>query len=388
MYRQFFPVIAQHPKRYFFDNAATTQYCQATLDATQLLNSKTRANVARSTYQEAEFISDAYEQARQTIADLLAVKSNEIIFCRGTTDALNIAARCLIENLQQEQAVLISDAEHHSNFLPWLELCKQRKKPLYRLPVNANGAIDFTQLEHFRDKNIAVVAITHCSNVTGVISDIALLAKWCQKNNAKLVLDGAQMIQHKLPNIAELEADVYCLSGHKAFASSGIGILYAKEELLEQWQPISWGGGMILKLAEMIDNPLEPQNSNNHWFKAPQKFEAGTPPYQQAIILAKALEWFASLEQTPLQKHHQALFHKADEILQKYDFVNYIHNPKLPRHPIFAFNIEGLHPHDAAQLFDSHGFCLRAGHHCAKPLMKSLQSLMPAYASVYPVTIP
>jgi cysteine desulfurase/selenocysteine lyase len=371
-YQHDFPAIFANPQRHFFDNAATTQACQVAIDTKHSLDSQFRTNIARGVYQEAEKISEAYEEARQTIAELIGAKNNEIVFCRGTTDALNISARCIIENLSPEKGVLISDAEHHSNFLPWLELCKKHNIPLYRLPVNTDGAIDFAQLTNFDNNNIGIVAITHCSNVTGIISDIELVSKWCKKNQALLVLDGAQMMQHSIPNMRELGADVYCFSGHKAFATSGIGVLYAKEQLLESWQPVTWGGGMILKLPPVNNNPLLLQEEENLWAPAPQKFEAGSPPYEQAIILSKALKWLADLEQEPLKKHHQALFNKAYEIMNCYDFIDNIGNVKESRNPIFSFNIKSIHPHDAAQLFDSLGFCLRAGHHCAKPLLHSL----------------
>lgn len=368
MYKHFFPAVCQNPKRHFFDNAATTQYCQAALDSSAQLDELPRANISRGVYREAERISELYEQARQSIAKIIGVKAHEIIFCRSTTDGLNIAARCLLENLQSGQGVLVSDAEHHSNFLPWMELCKQKKRPFYRLSLDENGAIDLAQLAQFEDKNIAVLAITHCSNLTGVITDMPSIAQWCEDHDIILVVDGAQMLQHTIPNLSQFNAHVYAFSGHKVFAGSGIGVLYANEQLLEKWQPVAWGGGMVLDIPLL--HTCSP--TDNQWLQTPQKFEAGTPSYQQAIILADTLKWLDSLDQHAFHQHHQSLFAQAENILQQYDFIDVIGHTQQPRHPIFAFNIRALHPHDAAQLFDQLGFCVRAGHHCAKPLMHHL----------------
>lgn len=377
MYRRFFPAVSQYPQRHFFDNAATTQMCQVAIDAAIMLNQMPRANVGRGVYQEAEEISELYEHARTTIANCIGAKTHEIIFCRGTTDALNMAARALVETMTKDQSVVISDAEHHSNFLPWVELCQQKNYPVYRLPVSAKGVIDLSYLSELTDRNIAILSITHCSNVTGIINDMATITKWCRQNNVSLVVDGAQMVQHHLPDVSQLDVDVYCFSGHKSFAGSGLGVLYINENLLENWHPTIWGGGMIANMTGLnqpsLKANLHAKRISHDWLTAPQKLEAGTPSYQQAVILSQALQWFAKLSPEPLKNHHQALFDKADSILQKYDFIDYLHNPDQPRNPIFSFNYHTLHAHDAAQLFDQLGFCVRAGHHCAKPLMHSLQ---------------
>ena len=362
--RDEFPLLAEAPELHYLDSAATAQIHRLALDAVVRHETTSRANVSRGTYRLAEAADLAYEQARHTAARFLNANSaDEIIFTSGATASLNLVAHAFGGTLKAGDRVVISVAEHHSNFVPWQMLRERTGIELALIPVTAAGQLDLARLPELIDSRCRLVAVTHCSNVTGAWTDVATLVAAARKVGAKVLLDGAQAVQHGPPDVRGLGVDFYAFSGHKCFGPGGVGVLWGRGEVLEAMPPFLTGGGMIASVT--------PQAST--WAAPPQRFEAGTPPIAQAVGLGAALEWMMMIDWRQIHARESRLCESLMEGLLRIPVLRLLGpEASAQRAPIVSFEISGLHPHDICQVLDAHNLALRGGHHCAQPLMAAL----------------
>lgn len=360
-WRKHFPLLANHPRLHYLDNAATGQLCEAAFDAVTHHELTHRANVLRGTYRLAEQADAAYEKARRQVAAYLnAVDMEEVVFTAGTTASINLVAHAFGDGLKPGDEVVLSLAEHHSNFVPWQMLRDRRGVVLRILPLTADGRIDMARLGETLTPRCRLVAVTHASNVTGAVTDLAPLIAAAHAVGARVLVDGAQAVQHGPVFVASLGADFYAFSGHKAFGPTGVGVLWGKAEALEKLPPFLGGGGMIGRVTV----------EETTWAPPPRRFEAGTPPIAQAVGLGAALDWLRTQPWEDMHAYTARLAQRLSEGLAVLPGLTLL-GPRDMRQrlPIVSFNLAGIHPHDACQILDEHGVAVRGGHHCAQPLM-------------------
>ncbi|WP_099833253.1 cysteine desulfurase [Streptococcus suis] len=358
----------------YLDNAATTQKPQQVLDVLADYYQKDNANVHRGVHTLSERATARYEGARQKVADFIQAKSNkEILFTRGTTTSLNWVAQFAKEILQPDQEVIISVQEHHSNIIPWQQACQQTGAKL-RYVTLKNGELDMDHLRSLLSSKTKFVSLAHVSNVLGSIAPIGEIAELVHQVGAYLVVDGAQSVPHMAVNVQELDVDFFAFSGHKMLGPTGIGVLYGKEELLNRMSPVEFGG-------EMIDFVYEQSAT---WKELPWKFEAGTPNIAGAIGLGAAIDYLTEIGMEAIQAHEAELVNYVFPKLQAIPGLTIYGSQDLSKRTgVIAFNLDDLHPHDVATALDYEGVAVRAGHHCAQPLLRYLQVPATVRASFY-----
>ncbi|MCF1632422.1 cysteine desulfurase [Tetragenococcus koreensis] len=377
--RQEFPILNQvinDESLVYLDNAATTQKPEAVLQTIGSYYHEDNANVHRGVHTLAERATEKYEDAREKVRQLINAKeAAEVLFTRGTTTGLNWVAQSFGDAFVQEgDEIVISYMEHHSNVVPWQQLAKRKKAVLKYVPLTKDGFLDMTKARQQVTDKTVIVAITHASNVLGVINPIAELASLAHDHQAIMVVDGAQAAPHMPVDVQELDADFYAFSGHKMCGPTGIGVLYGKRNWLEQMEPVEFGG-------EMIDF-VHPYEST--WTELPWKFEAGTPNIAGGIGLGSAIDYLNKIGLTDIYRHEKELVHYVLPQLQAIDGLT-IYGPADPHDHtgVIAFNLDGLHPHDVATALDMEGVAVRAGHHCAQPLLEYLDVIATVRASFY-----
>ncbi|HEL1907565.1 TPA: cysteine desulfurase [Streptococcus suis] len=358
----------------YLDNAATTQKPQQVLDVLADYYQKDNANVHRGVHTLSERATARYEAARQKVADFIQAKSSkEILFTRGTTTSLNWVAQFAKEILQPDQEVIISVQEHHSNIIPWQQACQQTGAKL-RYVTLKDGELDMDHLRSLLSSKTKFVSLTHVSNVLGGVVPIGEIAELVHQVGAYLVVDGAQSVPHMAVNVQELDVDFYAFSGHKMLGPTGIGVLYGKEELLNLMSPVEFGG-------EMIDFVYEQSAT---WKELPWKFEAGTPNIAGAIGLGAAIDYLTEIGMDAIQAHEAKLVNYVFSKLQAIPELTIYGSQDLSKRTgVIAFNLDDLHPHDVATALDYEGVAVRAGHHCAQPLLRYLQVPATVRASFY-----
>ncbi|AWX96163.1 cysteine desulfurase [Streptococcus suis] len=358
----------------YLDNAATTQKPQQVLDVLADYYQKDNANVHRGVHTLSERATARYEAARQKVADFIQAKSSkEILFTRGTTTSLNWVAQFAKEILQPDQEVIISVQEHHSNIIPWQQACQQTGAKL-RYVTLKDGELDMDHLRSLLSSKTKFVSLAHVSNVLGGVVPIGEIAELVHQVGAYLVVDGAQSVPHMAVNVQELDVDFYAFSGHKMLGPTGIGVLYGKEELLNLMSPVEFGG-------EMIDFVYEQSAT---WKELPWKFEAGTPNIAGAIGLGAAIDYLTEIGMDAIQAHEAELVDYVFPKLQAIPGLTIYGNQDLSKRTgVIAFNLDDLHPHDVATALDYEGVAVRAGHHCAQPLLRYLQVPATVRASFY-----
>ena len=346
---------------HYLDNGATSQTPTAVLDAVAAHETAARANVLRGVHTLAERATEAYEKARKDVAHYVgAPDADELIFTGGTTSGINLVAHAYGDMLNEGDEIVISMLEHHSNIVPWQLLRDRRGIVLKTLPATEDGRIDLDHLAEIVTEKTRLIAVTHVSNVTGAVTDVARIVDAAGAVGAKVLLDGAQAVPHGAIDVAALGIDFYAFSGHKMFAPNGIGGLWAKRELLDQMPPFM-GGGEMIRSVTMEKTSYAPP---------PHKFEAGTPPIAQAVGLAAAARWAMALDDGAVTAHVNRLMGRILEGFGARDAVRVIGPEGLQgRAPVISFDIDNVHPHDVCTILDSHGVALRGGHHCAQPLM-------------------
>ena len=375
--RKDFPILDQivnDEPLVYLDNAATTQKPKAVLEAVNRYYQENNANVHRGVHTLAERATASYEAARETVRRFInASSTKEVLFTRGTTTGLNCIGRFAEEILEEGDEVLISIMEHHSNILPWQEACRKTGAKLVYAYLK-DGGLD---LEDFREKltdRTKFVSITHASNVLGVINPIQELAQLAHEKGAIMVVDGAQSVPHMKIDVQKLDADFFVFSGHKMAGPTGIGVLYGKEHYLNQMSPVEFGG-------EMIDFVYEQSAT---WKELPWKFEAGTPNMAGAIGLAAAIDYLEAIGMDAIEHHEQDLIAYVFPKLQAIEGLKIYGSQDLAkRSGVISFNLGNLHPHDLATALDYEGVAVRAGHHCAQPLIQYLEVPATARVSFY-----
>ncbi|EPS1084942.1 cysteine desulfurase [Listeria monocytogenes] len=374
-----FPILAQEinekPLAYL-DNAATSQKPKQVIEALTHYYEFDNANVHRGVHTLAARATDAYEAARGKVAKFIHAREvAEIIFTRGTTSAINLVVDSYAEaNIEAGDEIVISYLEHHSNLIPWQQLAKRKGAVLKYIELEEDGTISVEQAKKTIGEKTKIVALAHVSNVLGTITPMKEIAAIAHQFGAVILVDGAQAVPHMEVDVVDLDADFYAFSGHKMMAPTGIGALYCKRELLDAMEPTEFGGEMI-DFVELYDST---------WKELPWKFEAGTPIIGGAIALGAAIDYLAEVGLANIHAHEQALASYAIEEMSKIEGIT-IYGPKdaSKRCGLVTFNLEGAHPHDIATILDEDGIAIRAGHHCAQPLMKWLDVSSTARASFY-----
>ena len=360
--REEFPALRQQiygKNLIYFDNGATSQKPKLVLDAINLFYSKENANIHRGVHYMSQKATTEYEAARQRIQRYLgARKSEEIIFTKGTTDSINLVAYSFGLSLSAGDEVLISAMEHHSNIVPWQMLCERQGCKLKVAPINQRGELILEEFDKLLSKKTKLVAITHISNTLGTINPVKEIIEKAHAVGAKVLVDGAQSIQHMHINVKEMNCDFYVFSSHKVFGPTGIGVLYGKEELLDRMPPYQGGGDMISRVT------FERTTYN----ELPFKFEAGTPHIAGGICLGKAFEFLESIDMESAERHERELAKYAEDMLDTFEGLQIIGEAKN-KTSVVSFSVKGIHPFDIGTLLDKQGIAVRTGHHCTQPLM-------------------
>ena len=369
MNRKYFPILEQKvnsEKLIYLDNAATSQIPQQVIQAMTDHYHLDHANIHRGVHTLAQRSTDAYEQARQTLAKFLQCQSHEIIFTRGTTEGMNLLIQSgLADHLQEGDIVLTSRLEHHSTLVPLQEVCRRKNSQLTY--VELDEAYQW-QLDQWINENpklvekVKAIVIGHVSNVLGVEQDIKEISQWAKQEGILVFVDGAQAVPHMTVNLSELEVDGYSFSSHKMHGPTGIGVCFIRQNFGKKMAPLFFGGEMINEVGDYQSDFKE----------MPWKFEAGTMPISQVIGLEAAVKFIQSIGYEVIQAHVHKLTNYAYSELKKIPgialYQDYVHQ----NHGIISFNFEGIHPHDVATAYDMEGIAVRAGHHCAQPLMRYL----------------
>lgn len=377
--RQQFPILFQEVNDeplVYLDNAATTQKPKAVLDKLTYYYEHDNANVHRGVHTLAERATKEYEEAREKVRAFINAKETaETLFTRGTTTSLNWVAKSYGDlAVEAGDEIVISYMEHHSNIIPWQQLAERKGATLKYIEITADGFLDMESAKKQITDKTKIVSIAHVSNVLGVINPVAELAELAHSHGAVLVVDGAQAVPHMPVDVQASDADFYAFSGHKMCGPTGIGVLYGKRELLDQMEPVEFGGEMI-DFVNLYDST---------WKELPWKFEAGTPNIAGAIALGAAIDFLTEIGLEEIHQHEAELVAYVLPKLLAIEGLT-VYGPQDPAHHtgVLAFNLDGLHPHDTATALDMEGVAVRAGHHCAQPLLNYLDVPATARASFY-----
>ena len=379
-----FPILAQEingkPLAYL-DSAVTAQKPRQMLDAMTSFYETSYANVHRGVYALAERATEAFEGAREKVARFVnAPSSREIVFTRNATEALNLVAYAWgLSNLGPGDVVIVTELEHHSNFVPWQYVSKRRGAEFRMIPLTESGELDLDALDGLaREGQVKVVATNLVSNALGTINPVERLATWAHEQGAIMVADAAQAAPHRKIDVQALGCDFLAFSAHKLCGPSGVGALWGRRELLEAMEPFNLGGHMIRKV----------QFEETTWGDLPHKFEAGTAPIAEAVGFGAAIDYVSAAGLEAIEQHeHELLAYALDKIADVPGIQLY--GPSADRRAgIVSFNMEGVHPHDVAQVLDWEGVAIRAGHHCCQPLMQRLGVAATNRASFYLYTVP
>jgi cysteine desulfurase/selenocysteine lyase len=365
----------------YLDSAVTSQKPRQMLDAMREFYEHSYGNVHRGVYQLSERATAAFEQAREKVRAFVNAPSHrEIIFTRQATEALNLVAYAWgLNNLGPGDIVIVTELEHHSNFVPWQYIAKRTGAGFRMLPLTETGELELEPLETFADEgNVKVVATNLVSNGLGTINPVDKVSQWAHEHGAIMVCDAAQAAPHVPLDVQALGCDFLAFSGHKMCGPSGVGALWGKAEILEAMEPFNLGGHMIRKV----------RFEETTWGELPHKFEAGTSPIAEAVGLAAAIDYLSGIGLEPIAAHEHELTEYALERLSEIDGITLYGPPAERRAGIISFNLGDIHPHDVAQVLDMDGVAIRAGHHCCQPLMQKLGVAATNRASFYLYSIP
>ena len=344
----------------YLDNAATTQKPEKVIKALESYYRSINSNIHRGVHTLSIRATKAYEEARSKVAAFInAEHREEIIFVRGATEAINLVASSYVRPiLKEDDQIIISQMEHHANIVPWQIICEQKKAELKIIPMNVKGELLIEEIEGMISEKTKFISINHVSNSLGTVNRIEDVIKIAHGNNLRIMIDGAQAVQHLSVDLMKLNADFYCFSGHKVYAPTGIGVLYGKKELLEKMPPYQGGGDMIKSVTfeKTIYNDI------------PNRFEAGTPNIAGAIGLGVAIDYLVSIGIENIAKHEKELLDYATQEIRKIEGVRIIGNA-VEKASVLSFVIEEIHPHDIGTILDKQGVAIRTGHHCTQPTM-------------------
>ena len=384
--RQDFPILGRTvrngKKLVYLDSAATSQKPLSVLDAERNFYLNHNAAAHRGAHLLAEEATDAFEGARAVVADFISAQSSEIVFTKSATESINVVSYGFSNHLpkndpfyiNEQNNIVVTQLEHHANLLPWQQLAKRSGAKLSWLGITKDAQIDISNIESVINEKTKIVAITHQSNVSGAITQLAPIVKRAREVGAILLLDACQSVPHMAVDVNKLDVDFLTYSGHKAVGPTGVGVLWGRSELLEKMEPMITGGSMIDHAT--IESAT--------WAKAPKKFEAGVPNMAQAVGLGAALNYLTKIGMGKIHAHEEILVERALTGLQNISGVEIIGSKtSVNRGSAISFTIEGVHPHDVGQVLDDLGIAVRTGHHCAWPLMQELKLNATTRASFY-----
>jgi cysteine desulfurase/selenocysteine lyase len=344
----------------YFDNGATTHKHQSVIDRVTNFYSNENANIHRGVHTLSQEATSAYEEARVKIQKYINAKhEHEVLFTKGTTDSINLVAYSFGAFINEGDEIIISALEHHSNIVPWQMLCERKNATLKFIPINDKGEFILDELDNLLTEKTKLVAVNHISNSLGTINNIEYIIEKTHKIGAKVLIDGAQSIQHMKVDVQDLDCDFYAFSGHKLFGPTGVGILYGKEDVLNAMPPYQGGGDMIKEVT------LEKTTYND----LPHKFEAGTPNIAGGIGLGTAFDFLASLDMDAVHHHETELLNYATKRLKDIEGIK-IYGEAKNKTSVISFLVEGTHPYDVGTLLDKMGIAVRTGHHCTQPVME------------------
>lgn len=377
MIRKDFPILKESingKPLVYLDSAATSQKPRQVIDAMKTYYETSNANVHRGVHTLGSRATDAYEAARSNVAKFINAKRDEqIVFTRGTTESLNMVAHGYARpRLKPGDEIIITPMEHHSNLIPWQQVAKATGATLTYLPLQTDGTIELGDVEKAITARTKIVAMVHVSNVLGTINPIGEIAKIAHRHGAILVVDGAQSVPHMPVDVQALDCDFLAFSGHKMMGPTGIGVLYGKREVLEQMEPIHFGGEMI-EVVELYESTFK---------EVPYRFEGGTPIIAGAVGLSAAIDYLKEIGLSAIHERDVALTSYAYDRLRELEEIE-VYGPAGERGALVTFNLRGVHPHDLSTALDAEGVAIRAGHHCAQPLMRWLKQSATARASFY-----
>jgi cysteine desulfurase/selenocysteine lyase len=357
-----FPILAQEINGHrlaFLDNAASSQRPAAVIDAISHYYRHDHANIHRGVHTLSHRATEAYEGARETVRRFInAASTREIIFTRGTTEAINLVAASLGGSLQQGDEIVITHLEHHSNIVPWQMLCERTGAQLRVVPINERGEVEIDAYRATLGPRVRLVSVAHVSNALGTVLPVADIVAAARERDIPVLLDGAQAIPHQAIDVAALDCDFYAFSGHKMFAPTGIGVLYGREALLERMPPYQGGGDMILKVSF----------TGTTYNELPYKFEAGTQNIAGAVGLGAAIDYLEDIGMDRIRDYETGLLAYATKRISEVDGVK-LYGTARDKAGVVSFNVEDIHPHDLGTVLDHQGIAIRTGHHCAMPVM-------------------
>jgi len=361
--RREFPVFEAHPNLVFLDSGASAQKPRSVIDGVAEFYRSEYANVHRGVYALSARSTDRFEEAREKVRAFLNAKDErEIVFVRGATEAINLVAQSWGPAfLKAGDEVIVTELEHHSNFVPWQMLCQHVGAKLVLAPIDATGGLDLAEFEALVNSRTKMVAVTHVSNVTGALLPVERIVQSAHAKGAVVLIDGCQSVPRMPVDVQALGCDFYVFSGHKAYGPSGIGVLWGRYDLLAAMPPWQTGGGMITTVTLERTEFQEP----------PHRFEAGTPDISGAVGLGQAIDFIEAIGREAIAEHEQALTGYAVDRLSRIPDVQLVGGGQH-RLSVLSFNLDGVHPHDVGTVLDQHHVAVRVGHHCAQPLMDKL----------------
>ncbi len=342
----------------YLDNSATSQKPQEVINSITEYYTKYNSNVHRAVHTLGEKATLKYEEAHEKVANFINASKEEVIFTRNTTESINLLAHSL--QISKSDNIVITDMEHHSNLIPWQQICKKTGAELRFIPIDKEGKLNLKQIPI--DNNTKVVSVVHISNVLGIINPVKELAKLAHQYGALFIVDAAQSVPHIKVDVKDLDADFMAFSGHKMLAPTGIGVLYGKKRLLQKLPPFLTGGGMISNVTK----------DASKWADIPNKFEAGTPNVSGAIALGVAVDYLQNIGMDEINKNVKELVSYLMKRLLELNNISIYGPENGDRTALVSFNLLNIHPHDVAEILDKEGIAIRAGHMCAKPLMDIL----------------
>jgi cysteine desulfurase/selenocysteine lyase len=373
-----FPIFNNHKDLVYLDSAATSQKPKVVIDTVKNFYTKYNSNIHRGIYDLSQEATQMYEDSRAKIANFInASNPEEIVFTGNASESINLVAYAYARKfIKRGDIIVTSEMEHHSNFVPWLEIQKSMGVRLYFLPITENYELDYQKLLDLPKSKIKLIAITNASNVLGTINPIAKISRFLDKNKikAKFLVDGAQSIPHLPTDVDELGCDFFAFSSHKMLGPSGLGVLWAKKDLLETMDPLFFGGNMIMTVTK----------KSATWADIPNKFEAGTGKLEAVIGLGAAIDYLNELGMENVEKYEREITQYALNTLRSIEGIK-IHGKLEPKNRlgVFSFALDRIHPHDVGDILNRKHVCIRTGHHCAQPLMKILGENATARASTY-----
>jgi len=363
MVKEQFPILSKEVNNkplIYLDNASTTQKPASVIDEIQEYYECTNSNIHRGVHHLSQKATEEYEEARKKVQTFIGAKSSkEIVFVRGATEAVNLVANSYVNPLLSEgDNIIISHMEHHANIVPWQLIAKQKNIEIKVIPINEKGELIIKELDNLIDKQTKFISLNHVSNSLGTVNPVEKLIKKAHQNNIRIMIDGAQAVQHMKVNVTDLDVDFYCFSGHKMYGPTGIGILYGKKEILDEMEPYQGGGDMIKSVTfeKTIYNDV------------PHIFEAGTPNIVGAIGLGKAIDFIEDTTIEKIEEHEMDLLNYATKKISNIDGVKII-GTSDNKASVISFVMDGIHPHDIGTIMDNLGIAIRAGHHCTQPVM-------------------